>query len=310
MASISTRVNEANKFLENGHKHMKTGLLKWTPEYDSAAYQYMQAAMAFKGAGLHQKAIEANDLAVKCYLTNPVTAFQAAKCLEQAAMSHRELGDFQKTSQYYMRAIDIYRSSGQLDTAISTLDRAAKTLSDKMPTMAADMYIQASEACAIEDRYRQAAEYCQKAALLYVRAKEYQRAVNITKEEYNCYAHLGESRHSNRIATCLILCYLADKNIVGANEILKNYSFDGDVYYLAQNLVKGYDKRDAKLLNPTLNNSYFYNLDNEYAKIARDILNLYGQLPKDSPKATSSTINKADDQTADEIPPQDDDMLL
>lgn len=278
MASITNRMNEANKFLENGHKFMKTGLLKWTPDHENAANQYTQAAMAFKGAGLHQKAIEANELAIKCHLASQNSAFAAAKCMEQAALSSKEIGDMSAVSRYYMRAIDIYRTLGQLDTAISTMERAAKALTEKMPTMAADIYIQASEACAIEDRYRQAAEFCNRAATLYLKAKEFQRAANISKEEINCYTQAGDTRTCNRTAIGLVLIYLTDKNIVGANEVLKTCQMDDDVYFLAQNLANGYDKKDAKLLNATLNNSFFRNLDTEYAKLARELLNTYGQV--------------------------------
>lgn len=279
MASISGRVNEANKFLENGHKFMKTSLLKWTPDYDNAANQFVQAAMTFKGAGLHPKAVEANELAIKCYLSSQNSAFQAAKCMEQAALSCKEIGDVQSVSKYYMRAIDIYRSLGQMDTAISTMDRAAKALTEKMPTLAADIFIQASEACVIEDRYRQAAEYCNKAANLYLKAKDYQRAANIAKEEMNCYNQAGDtSNMCNRIGIGLILIYLADNNIVGANLILKSCQMSQDIFFLAQNLVTGYDKKDARLLNSTLNNSLFRNLDTEYAKLARDLLNTHGQV--------------------------------
>lgn len=278
MASITGRVNEANKLLENGHKFMKTSLLKWTPDHDNAANQYMQAAMAFKGAGLHQRSIEANELAIKCYLTSQSSAFHAAKCMEQAALSNKELGNMKAVSQYYMRAIDVYRSLGQLDTAISVMERAAKTLNEKMPTMAADIYIQASEACVMEERYRQAAEFCNRAATLYVKAKEYQRAIDISKEEINCYAQAHDTRVCNRTIMGLILLHLIDKDVVAAMDILKRYQMDDDVYYLAQNLVTGYDKRDAKLLNTTLENSFFKNLDTEYAKIARELLNTYGKL--------------------------------
>lgn len=297
MASISSRVDEASRFLENGHKFMKTGLLKWTPDYDNAANQYAQAAMAFKGAGLHQKAIEANDLAIKCYLATQHSAFQAAKCMEQAALSSKEIGDFQSVSKYYTRAINVYRSVGQLDTAISVMDRAAKALAEKMPTMAADLYIQASEATVIEDRFRQAAEFCNKAAILYIKAKEYQRAANIAREEINCYAQAGDTRTCNRTAIGLILTHLADNNIVGANDVLKTCQMDDEVYYLAQNLVTGYDKKDSKLLNSTLNNSFFRNLDTEYAKIARDLLNKHGQV-------------SATESPGDEIPETDDNLLL
>lgn len=279
MASISGRVNEANRFMENGHKFMKTSFLKWTADHDNAANQYTQAAMAYKGAGLHQKAIEANELAIKCYMTSQSSAYHAAKCMEQAALSSKELGDMQSVSKYYMRAIDVYRSLGQLDTAISVMDRAAKCLSDKMPTMAADIYIQASEACVIEDRYRQAAEFCNRAATLYLKAKEYQRAANISREEINCYAQAGDSRTCNRTAIGLILIHIMDNNIVAAMDILKSCQMDDDIYGLAQNLVTGFDKKDSKILNATLNNSYFKNLDTEYSKIAREILNKHGQLP-------------------------------
>lgn len=295
MSNISGRFNEANKFLENGHKFMKTSLLKWTPDHDNAANQYMQAAMAFKGAGLHQKAIEANELAIKCYLTSQSSAFQAAKCMEQAALSNKELGDYKAVSQYYMRAIDVYRSLGQLDTAISVMDRAAKCLNEKMPTMAADIYIQASEACVIEERYRQAAEFCNRAATLYVKAKEYQRAIDISKEEINCYAQARDTRICNRTIMGMVLLHLMDKDVVAAMEILKRYQMDDDVYYLAQNLVTGYDKRDAKLLNSTLNNSFFKNLDTEYAKLARELLNTYGKVIE----STAATGEVPDDEEED-----------
>lgn len=302
MASITGRVNEANKFLENGHKFMKTSLLKWTPDYDNAANQYTQAAMAFKGAGLHQKAIEANELAIKCYLTSQSSAFQAAKCMEQAALSSKEIGDMQMVSKYYMRAIDVYRTLGQIDTAVTTMERAAKALTEKMPTMAADIYIQASEACVVEDRYRQAAEFCNKAATLYIKANEFRRAANIAKEEINCYAQAGDTRTCNRTAIGLILVHLADKDIVGAQSVLKTCQMDDEVYALAHNLVNGYDKKDAKLLNSTLNNSYFRNLDTEYAKIARELLNTYGKVEEQS---TVSNNNQANDEIK-----EDDDLLL
>lgn len=308
MASISGRVNEANKFLENGHKFMKTSLLKWTPDHENAANQFNQAAMAFKGAGLHQKAIEANDLAIKCYMTSQNSAFQAAKCMEQAALSSKEIGDLQAVSKYYMKAIDVYRTLGQFGTAISTMERAAKILAEKMPTLAADIYIQASEACVIDDRYRQAAEFCNRAATLFLKAKEYRRAANISKEEINCYAQAGETRTSTRTAVGLILIYLADKNIVGANEILKGYQMDDEVYCLAQSLITGYDKKDAKLLNSTLNNSFFRNLDTEYAKIARELLNQYGQVVETPSNAGASRTNQPPEDA--EIPAQDEDLLL
>lgn len=287
MASITNRVNEANKFLENGHKHMKTSLLKWTPDYDNAAHQFTQAAMAFKGAGLNQKAIEANDLAIKCYQSSQGSSFQAAKCMEQAALSYKELGDFKMVANYYMRAIDTYRTSGQPDTAISVMDRAAKALADNTPTLAADIYVQASETCAIEDRYRQAAEYCHKAAFLFVRVKNYQRAAHMLREEYNCYSNAGDTRHNSTITICLVLVHLANKDIVGASSVLKTHEADTETYQIAQNLIKGYDKRDSALLNSTVKHSIFINLDNEYAKIARDLQNMFGPVKTDSAQTSS-----------------------
>lgn len=257
---------------------MKTGLLRWTPDHDSAANQYVQAALAFESAGLHQKAIEANELAIKCYLANQHTAFQAAKCMGHAALMSKALGDYQAVAKYFNRAADIYRSIGQLDTAISVLEKSAKALAENMPTLAADLYIQASETAVVEDRYRQAAEYCNKAAILYIKAKEFKRAANIAREEINCYAQAGDTRTCNRTAIGLILIHLADDNIVGAMEAFKNCQMDDEVYHMANNLITGFDKRDAKLLNSTLNNSYFCNLDTEFAKLAREMLRQHGNI--------------------------------
>lgn len=307
MASISNRVNEANKFLEQGHKFMKTGLLKWTPDHDNAAYQYSQAAMAFKGAGLHQKAIEANELAIKCYLTSQNSAFQAAKCMEQAAISCKELGDIQSVSKYYTRAIEVYRSIGQMDTAISVMDRAAKTLTEKMPAMAAEIFAQASEICAVEDRYRQAAEFCQRAATLYLKTKNYDRAIHMSKEEYNCYAQAGDLRNANRMSVGIILMYLASNNIVGAYETLKSFQMDDEVYGLANNLVTGYDKKDLVLINPVLKSPFFRNLDTEFAKIARDLAQEFQQRAAATNQAAASQVSDAGGAGA---PSVDEDALL
>lgn len=302
MASISSRVDEANKFLENGHKFMKTGLLKWTPDHNNAANQYAQAAMAFKGAGLHQKSIEANELAIKCYLATQSSAFRAAKCMEQAALSCKEIGDLKLLSKYYSRAIDIYRTLGETRSAISAMEKAAKALSESMPSLAADYYIQASEVAVIDDQYRSAAEYCKYAAMLYLKAKEFGKAANIAREEINCYNQTGDTRTCNRTSIGVILIHLTDNNIVAANDILRRCQMDDDVYFLAQNLIKGYDKQDAKLLNSTLNNSFFRNLDTEYAKIARDLSNKYGQVVEEAAPSA--------DNPGGEIVEQDENLLL
>jgi len=277
MASISSRVDEANKFLQNGNKFLKTGFLKWTPDHDNAANQFAQAAMAFKGARLHQKAIEANELAIKSYLACQNSSYQAAKCMEQAAICCKELGNYQSAVTYYRRAIDIYRSTGHMDTAIAVMERAAKSLADNMPTLAADLYIQASETAVVEDRYRQAAEFCNKAATLYLKAKEYSRAAKIAREEINCYIQANDSRNCSRISAGIILMYLAENDVVGAMDVLKHCQMDDDIYDLAQQLVTAHEKRDLKLLNSSLGNPFFRNLDTEYAKLARDLLNKYTQ---------------------------------
>lgn len=294
MASISGRVNEANKFMENGHKFMRTSLLKWTPDHDNAANQYQQAAMAYKGAGLHQKAVEANELAIKCYLASQNSAFQAAKCMEQAALSCKETGDLQSVSKYYTRAIEVYKTLGELDTAISVMDRAAKSLTEKMPTMAADIYIQASETSVLQDRYRQAAEFCNKAATLYIKTKNYQKAANIAIEEINCYNQVNDTHTCNRTAIGLILIYLIDNNNIGARGVMKSCRMDEDVGHLALNLIDGFEKKDAKHVNTTLNHSFFKHLDTEYAKLARELLNTRGQISKESEEASEVKFDEND----------------
>lgn len=303
MASITNRVDEANKYMENGHKHMKTGLLKWTPDHENAAVEFAKAAKTFKEAGIHQKAIEANELAAKCHSASSYTIFQAAKCLEQAALSFKELGNYQKVSEYYMRAIDIYRDRCQQDTAITVMDRAAKTLTDKSPTLAAEMYVQASEVCAVEDRYRQAAEYCNRAAFLFVKTKNYSRAAHMLKEEYNCYTSAGDTRHQDRIITHLILVYLADKDIVAATSALKSLMISDETYQCCEQLVRGVDKRDASLIQSVLKQTIFANLDNEYAKIARNLGTLYADRKIEPNNVEQGESNN---QTAS----GDDDLLL
>lgn len=276
MASITTRTEAANKYMANGHKFLKTSMLKWKPDHDNAANQFVQAAMCFRGAGLHQKAIEANELAIESYIACGSNGFQAAKCLEQCALSCKELGDFKRLSRYYLRAVDLYKESGFLDSAITVAERAAKILKNEQPTMAAEFYTQASEFCAIEDRYRQAAEFCTNATLLYVKVKDFDRAASIGREKLNC---LLDSQDAGRdeAAFGMILVNIANKNIVGAREAAEMCSCDPSNYNLARNLVKAFETKDAKSIDSILNNNYFKHMDSEFARLALDLKATYGE---------------------------------
>ncbi|XP_064337691.1 gamma-soluble NSF attachment protein isoform X3 [Camelus dromedarius] len=79
------KINEGLEHLAKAEKYLKTGFLKWKPDYDSAASEYGKAAVAFKNAKQFEQAKDACLREAAAHENNRAL-FHAAKAYEQAGM--------------------------------------------------------------------------------------------------------------------------------------------------------------------------------------------------------------------------------
>ena len=104
---------------------LKTSLTKWTPDYDSAAYEYQRAALNFRNAKQLEKAKEIYLKAADCH-NKAKAPFHAGKQYELAGFCMRDAGKLQEGADLVCKASAAFQAAGDLDTATLVLGKAAK----------------------------------------------------------------------------------------------------------------------------------------------------------------------------------------
>ncbi|EDL09724.1 mCG21812, isoform CRA_a [Mus musculus] len=92
------KINEGLEHLAKAEKYLKTGFLKWKPDYDSAASEYGKAAVAFKNA----------------------KQFEQAKLIENV--------DPEKAVQLYQQTANVFENEERLRQAVELLGKASRLL--------------------------------------------------------------------------------------------------------------------------------------------------------------------------------------
>lgn len=269
-------VNQANACVARAEKALKTGMLKWTPDYEIAANEYVKAAVAFRSAKLTDKFIEAHLNAAKCFESTR-SFFQAGKSFEQIAQAARDKNDYATMITYYEKACVLFREYGVPDTAALTYNKAAGMLETIRPEKSAEWYGHASETVLLEDRYLQAAEYANKAVRMYLKLKDYDHAIEWSMRAFENYNLASENRSAGRQVCQLVIIHLARDDSVAAEKVyLANKGLvENDERYVLENLFQGIDQFDNVAICSALKTPFIQNLENEVTKIIRDLLVKY-----------------------------------
>ncbi|KAK8737099.1 hypothetical protein OTU49_004801, partial [Cherax quadricarinatus] len=133
--AANRKIEEALSHIREAEKSLKTSLLKWKPDYDLAADEYSAAATCYKTAKQYTQCRECLLKATENYKFNR-SFFSAGKCLEQAALISKELGDMESIFKLAERSACMYQEHGIPDTAALTLDKTAKIIENHLPEKA------------------------------------------------------------------------------------------------------------------------------------------------------------------------------
>uniref|UniRef100_A0A1B0CHQ0 Gamma-soluble NSF attachment protein n=2 Tax=Lutzomyia longipalpis TaxID=7200 RepID=A0A1B0CHQ0_LUTLO len=97
------KIDEANEHIRQAEKSLKTGLLKWKPDYDVAADEYNKAGVAFRIAKEYEKSVECFLKCAENYKLNR-SWFHAAKAMEAAVQPMKEMGLLKKVPEFIEQA--------------------------------------------------------------------------------------------------------------------------------------------------------------------------------------------------------------
>ncbi|XP_067887339.1 N-ethylmaleimide-sensitive factor attachment protein, gamma b [Heterodontus francisci] len=300
---MAQKINEALEHIATAEKCLKTGFLKWKPDYDSAASEYAKAAVAFKNAKQYDQAKDAYLREAESHQNNRAF-FHAAKAYEQAGMMLKEMQRLPEAVNLIEKASMMFVESGTPDTAAMALDRAGKLIENVNLEKAVDLYQQAASVFENEERLRQSVELLGKVSRLLVRARRLDEAAISLLKEKNMYKEIENYPTCFKKTIAQVLVHLHRNDYVAADKCVReSYSIPGfngseDCIALEQ-LLEGFDQQDQDQVSAICNSPLFKYMDNDYAKLSLSLRvpggGIKKKLPESQQEVGESTQNAAGD---------------
>ncbi|XP_077302131.1 gamma-soluble NSF attachment protein-like [Arctopsyche grandis] len=269
---MAEKIREGEEHLRLAKRSLKTSLIKWRPDYDSAADEFSKAATCFRVGRSIEKAKDCLIRASNCYKENK-SLFHAAKSLDQTVILCKDSGNPREIQKLAEDACSLYQQHGSLDAGASVLDKAAKILEHNHPEVALQLFQHAADVVMIEDGSRQAAEYISKAARILVKLRMFDQAADALRREIGCQQLNEAFQAIGRLTVALVLVQLARGDCVAAEKAFKewgNYCEAPEVHTVEM-LLQAFDDEDSDAARAALNSPFIRHMDIEYSQLARSL---------------------------------------
>ncbi|XP_060576433.1 gamma-soluble NSF attachment protein-like [Ruditapes philippinarum] len=274
--STEKKLKEAAGHIQQAEKCLKTSLMKWNPDLDGAASEYIKAATCYKNAkaladarGAYLKAAEMQER-----MKSP---FHAAKSYEQAGLLSKENKELDQAVHYMERASFMFQEHGTPDTAALCLEKAAKMVEQTKPAHAVELYKKASDVADIEDRPRQSAENIGKAGRLLINLERYEEAIECLTKEINFYAAAENYAMINKLVLAVVLIKLTLGDYVAADQFYRSSIShpgftDSEECAAVDELLQAYDDGDEETARRVLSIPLIKYMDNCFAKLSKKLV--------------------------------------
>lgn len=275
------KVQEGKECMAKAAKYLEKSLLKWVPDYDSAADEYTKAATCFRVGKAYKESKECLLLASDNYLHNR-SFFHAAKSLDQAIFMTKEIGDLNDILPLTLKACHFYKQHGSPDSAILLLSKSADLLQKSDPESSVTLLKEACNVCQIEDSFGQAIEYTHKAARLLVKLKKYEECEEELKRQFELVFEGGLSTNMGRVAVELFLLQLVKDDFVAAKKVLQTHAMqycEQSEINMLNTMVNAYSDRDGELIKSMLNSAFIKHMDVEFAILAKSLAEKWTEEP-------------------------------
>ncbi|BFG05490.1 gamma-soluble NSF attachment protein [Drosophila madeirensis] len=296
--SAAKKIAEAEELVRQAEKSLKTSLLKWVPDYDSAADEYSKAATAYRIGKSFDKSKECQLKAIESYKNNK-SWFHAAKAYEQIVLLSKDTDKLLEIEEYVNKACSLYQQHGSPEAAASALDKAAKLTEQKHPELALRFYQHAIEVIMIEDSTRQATEYSSKVSRILVKLRRYDEAAQAIKREIGLNQQTESYGQIGRLVVALVLVQLARGDSVEAEKAFREWGTCCEAEEVAtlQTLLNAFDEEDAEMAARMLATPFIRHMDVEYAILAKNIPLPEGMhLEKKSEDNAGNATNEDEDE--------------
>ncbi|XP_011553129.1 gamma-soluble NSF attachment protein [Plutella xylostella] len=269
---MAAKIEEAREHIRAAEKALKTGLLKWKPDFDCAADEYSQAAQCYRIARDIQHAKEYHIKASEFYQRNR-SFFHAAKALETAIIVGKEISSTDEIYTLAENSCHLYQQHGSGDSGANVLDKAGKIIEERAPDQALKLYQHAAEVSATESGQHQAAEYISKASRILVRLGMYDQAVDSIRREIGFHQEHSNTGAIGRLTVAIVLVQLARGDAVAAEKAYKEWGNNCEAAEMQtiEQLLAAYDEEDRESAKRALRSPFIRHMDVEYARLATTV---------------------------------------
>lgn len=263
---------EGAEHIRLAEKALKTGLMKWTPDYDSAGDDYSKAATCFKVAKAWPEALNALNRACDCY-KECKQLYHAAKMLETTVLVCRDSGKLDEIPKVAERGGLLYRQHGSPESAAQLLEKAAKILEATDTKASLELYEKASETIMVEDRPKQAAELMAKVSRLQAKLKNWPGTIEALENTIKLFQESGNVNTAGRYATALVLVHVITEDVVAAAKSFNQWGgyCEPDQSQALNSIINGFSDEDGVLVKQGLGSGAIKNLDVEFTRMIKEI---------------------------------------
>jgi len=270
------KIAEGDECVKKAEKYLKTSLMKWKPDYDSAAAEYDRAAICYKNAKQLDKCLDAYLKASDCHEQNGIL-FHAARCKAQAALVCKDMKRMDDAKNYMETAARLYAETGTPDTAAMAMDKAAKFLEPIDPAKALEIYQKALSIVEDHsDKTRMIAEFMSRISKIHLKLEQYDKAAASIAREVDTYVGVQEYAKVGKLTTGLVLVHLIRGDSIAAQKAYQrafaatNFATTEDAQLLPA-MIDSFEKNEADRFQRFINHPHMKNLDNEYVRLMKKI---------------------------------------
>ncbi|KAF9328526.1 hypothetical protein BG006_008299 [Podila minutissima] len=276
MALEEARLKDAIKYMQEADKNTVKSFFK-KPDWDIATQYYEKAAQSFKAAKSYEQSVQAFVKTSEAMI-NATSLFMAGRALENGGnIALQNLGQPERAADMYKRASELFMQNMTPDRAAEMLEKSAKAMEPISVDAAIDLYIGACSIYENEDRAKYATDTYKRTIGLLVKHKRYEKAVetlqrlgNVQKETINKSAYY-------KTLLSIIIIQLAAGDEVDAGKRFQSFCMvEGFVRSeesaVAHAMLDAFEHRDQNYYNQTAARQHVGFLDNEIARLARNIV--------------------------------------
>ncbi|KAG9324128.1 hypothetical protein KVV02_003374 [Mortierella alpina] len=270
------RLKDAVKFMHEADKNTEKTWFK-KPDWDIAAQYYEKAAQSFKSAKSYEQSVQAFIKASDAMVT-ATSLFMAGRALENGGnVCLQNLGQPERAAEMYKRASELFMQNMTPDRAAEMLEKSAKAMEPISVDAAMDLYIGACNIYEGEDRARYATDTYKRTISLLVKHKRFDKATEILLRLGNVQKDTANKSAYYKTLLSVIIVQLAAGDEVEAGRKFQEFCIvEGFVRTeesaVAHAMLDAFEHRDQNYYNQTAARQHVGFLDNEIARLARNIV--------------------------------------